>query len=386
MANKFTRFLKGVASGVFSPRGMPSDYKHATRLFIDDTFKLSPRTRFNYYVRFRVNKQAIKPLNFDVKINDVGYLVKSLSLPSYQFETTTKNQYNRKKIIYKQIQYQPVDLRFHDDASGLINAFWALYYGYYVADRTNPPIAFAQNQYRITDTPADNFRYGLDNSSAALALDGIDIYTMARRRWVGYTLVNPKIISWKHSEMDYANSTEPAENQMSVEYESVIYSGGQVSQGNPPGFATLYYDTTPSGLTLAGGGSASLLGEGGVLDGLETIFGNVSDGTAFSSAGGFLNTAIAAVNTYQNAKNLSSDSLKAEAIGVLTSAEGQQAISGVVGSVFPKNTGSSSPTQASAKPLVNKPADKPPTRTNVKGTAGYDPAFAAEVSRRRRAE
>lgn len=360
MANKFTRFLKGVASGALSPRGMPSDYKHATRLFIDDTFKLSPRTKFNYYVRFRVNKQAIKPLNFDTKINDVGYLVKNLTLPSYQFDSVTKNQYNRKKIIYKQIQYQPVDMRFHDDASGLINAFWALYYGYYVADRTNTPIAFADNKYRIADDPSSNFRYGLDSGSSALALDGIDIYTMARRRWIGYTLVNPKITSWQHSDMDYANSTEPAENRMTVEYESVIYSGGQVSQGNPPGFATLYYDTTPSPLSVAGGGSASLFGSGGVLDGLETIFGNVSDGTAFSSAGGFLNTAIAAANTYQNAKNLSLDDIKGEAVGLLLSPEGQQTINGVVGSIFPKNTSSGTTTQASAKPLVNKPPNVPP--------------------------
>ena len=360
MANKFTRFLNGVASSALSPRGMPSTYQHATRLFIDDTFKLSPRTKFNYYVRFRINRQAIKPLNFDVKLDEVGYLVKNLTLPSYQFDSVTKNQYNRKKILYKQIQYQPVNINFHDDASGLINAFWALYYGYYIADRTQPTPAYTATHYRNADSPTDNFRYGLDNDISAPALDGIDIYTMARRRWTGYTLVNPKITQWEHSDMDYSISSEPAENKMRVEYESVVYSGGTVSQGNPPGFATLYYDSLPSPLALAGGGSASLLGEGGVLDGLESVFGNVSDGTAFSSAGGFLNTAFAAANIYTNAKNLSSDDLKAEAIGLITSPEGQQAISGVVGSIFPKNRGTGATTAAAAKPLVNKPSNVPP--------------------------
>lgn len=368
MANKFTRFLKGVASSALSPRGMPSDYKHATRLFVDDTFKLSPRNKFNYYVRFRINRQAIKPLNFDVKLNEVGYLVKNLTLPSYQFDSVTKNQYNRKKILYKQIQYQPVNINFHDDASGLINAFWALYYGYYIADRTQPNPAYLASHYRNTDTPADNFRFGLDNGISAPALDGIDIYTMARRRWTGYTLVNPKITSWEHSDMDYSIGNEPAENKMRVEYESVVYSGGSVSQGNPPGFATLYYDNVPSPLTLGGGGSASLFGEGGVLDGLETIFGNVSDGTAFGSAGGFLNTAIAAANTYTNAKNLSSDQLKAEAIGLITSPEGQQAISGVVGSIFPKNRSTGTITQAQSKALVNKAESIPQRASDVDQT------------------
>jgi TRAP-type mannitol/chloroaromatic compound transport system substrate-binding protein len=44
--------------------------------------------------------------------------------------------------------------------------------------------------------------------------------------------------------------------------------------------------------------------QGGVLDGLESIFGDLSNGNTFDSFGGFLGTAIKTVNTYKNFSNL----------------------------------------------------------------------------------
>jgi hypothetical protein len=87
------------------------------------------------------------------------------------------------------------------------------------------------------------------------------------------------------------------------------------------------------------------------------VFGAIGDGTAFSSGQGFLGTALKAVNTYKNFKGLSKDSLKAEAINILTSPAGTQTIantiSGVAGAVFPKNDTQNSTTQASQKRLTN---------------------------------
>jgi hypothetical protein len=41
---------------------------------------------------------------------------------------------------------------------------WALYYGYYIADRNNPTTALWPTHLRPISTPIDNFRYGMDNS------------------------------------------------------------------------------------------------------------------------------------------------------------------------------------------------------------------------------
>jgi hypothetical protein len=353
MANKFTRFLTGVGTGLTNPKGLVGSWQHATRLFIDDTYRLSPRTKFLFYVRFELDKSAIKAPSFTAKHGDeVGMLVKAADLPKYNFDSIVKNQYNRKKIVYKNFNYEPVNIALHDDSAGIVNALWAIYYGYYVADRHNPTSAYNMNHLRSTKTPLDNFRYGMDNNISTPFFKSISIYTMSRRRFLGYTLVNPRIKSWSHGSVDYS-ATEFLESNMTLEYEAVKYSAGNCTINSPKGFATLHYDTVPSPLSVAGGGVANLTGDGGVLDGLESIFGDVANGSTFDSFGGFLGTAIKTVNTYKNLKGLSKESLKNEAINILSNpgniATAVSTVGGVVGAVFPKSSTNTDTTTASPK-------------------------------------
>lgn len=363
MANKFTRYLtsfaSGLASGLTNPKGIMSDYRHGRRLFVDNTMRLAPRQKFQFYVNFELDKRAVRSTQFlDKHSQEVGFLVKTADLPKYTFESITKNQYNRKKIVYKQINYDPVNISFHDDSAGIVNALWSLYYGYYIKDRHNPLAAYAETKYRPTKTPSDNFRYGLDNQIGPGFFKTISLFTMSRRRFLGYTLVNPRIKSWSHSQGDYAVS-EAMEHTMTLEYEAVIYSGGRVSRNSPKGFATLHYDNLPSPLTIAGGGISRLTGEGGVLDGLEQIFGDVASGNAFASPGNFLSTAIKAVNTYKQGGKLNSARLGAEAFSILSSpagiAAGASVIGGIAGAVFPKQNPANEPTAATQRPLVRTP-------------------------------
>ena len=357
MANYFTRFLYGVGTGLTTPKGIVSNWQHATRLFIDDTMRLAPRTKFNYYVRFEIDPTAHAAAAFTAKHSqEVGMLVKTTELPKFKFDTLTKNQYNRKKIVYKNINYEPISITMHDDAAGVTNALWAIYYGYYVADRHLPTSAYNENKFRPTKTPLDNFRYGMDNNISVPFFKSISIYTMARRRFTGYTLINPKITNWNHGSLDYAAGSEVLESQMTLEYEAVKYSAGNVGYDSPKGFATLHYDTVPSPLSVAGGGVSNLTGDGGVLDGLESIFGDLANGNTFDSFGGFLGSAIKTVNTYKNFKELSKDSLKREAINVLSNpaniATAVSTVGGLVGTIFPKSSSNTETTTASPKNLA----------------------------------
>lgn len=340
MANKFTRFLTGVQEGLLTPKGQQANWQHATRLFVDDTMRLAPRTKFLFYVRFELNKAAIRAKEFtDNHVEEVGLLVKAVDLPKFSFDTVTKNQYNRKKIVYTKINYDPINISMHDDNAGITNALWAIYYGYYIGDRQNPSAAYNENKYRPTKTPVDNFRYGMDNDITEPFFKSISIYTMSRRRFLGYTLVNPRIKSWNHGTADYSLS-EFMESTMTIEYEAVRYSAGNVKFNNPKGFANLHYDFVPSPLSVAGGGVSNLTGDGGVLDGLEQIFGDIGSGATFDSFGGFLGTAIKTVNTYKNIQGLSKEGLKREAINILSNpanvATAVSTVGGVVGAVFPK--------------------------------------------------
>lgn len=360
MANKFTRYLNdfgsGLIGGLIRPKGRMANWRHATRLFVDNTYRLSPRTKFLFYVSFEIDPRVRGYSLFNDKHrNEAGLLVKSADLPKYTFDSIVKNQYNRKKILYKQINYDPVSITMHDDSNAVINALWALYYGYYIADRHLPDAAYGATHLRVTSTPQDNFTYGMDNDISAPFFKTVNIYTMSRRRFVGYTLVNPRIKSWNHGSMDHAVS-EFNESTMTLEYEAVRYTSGNVSFGNPKGFATLHYDSVPSPLSVAGGGVATFTGEGGVLDGIQQVFGEVGSGGTFRSPQSALGTVIRAINTYQNFNGLSADQLASEAVNVLSNPSNIEAgistVSGIVGTAFPKSGPGSNTTTATAKKLV----------------------------------
>ena len=362
MANKFTRYLsdfgKGFVDALTKPKGGMANYRHATRLFVDDTYRLAPKTKFLFYVYFDIDEAAKRSPSFTQRQHglEFGMLCKSSDLPKFTFESVTKNQYNRKKIVYKGINYDPLNLTFHDDNANVVNSLWALYYGYYISDRNLDAAAYNTSHYRSTDTPIDNFRYGLDNDVSLPFLKSVTIYTLSRRRFMGYTLVNPKIKTWTHGQVDYG-SGEPIDSQMTLEYEAVRYSAGNVGYNSPQGFATLHYDSLPSPLSVAGGGVANVFGPGGVIDGLESVFGSVTSGAAFSSPQGFLGTVIAGINTARNIGSISSGSFKGEIGNILSGPAGIAAagavVSGVIGAVFPKSNRTVAPeVTASPKKVI----------------------------------
>ncbi len=365
MANKFTRYLlgdgnfgKGLLGGITKPKGIMADWQHASRTFVDDTFRLAPRHKFLYYAVFEINSSAHNASAFTAKhSNEVALLCKTVELPKFNFEMVTKNQYNRKKLLYKSINYEPVNITMHDDNTGIVNALWAIYYAAYVQDRKLPLSAHNDLHYRAASTSFDGFRYGLDNDKKFDFFNSISIYTMSRSRFNGYTLVNPRIQSWNHGSVDYGDGGT-MESAMTIQYESVQYSSGEVKFGTPKGFTMLHYDVSQSPLAVQGGGSPTLFGGGGVLAGVESIFGDVANSKSplYNSPAGFLGTAIKSINTYNNVKELKNKGLAGLAGELGQNISSPAAIGGIVnkvggiaGSIFPKNIPSGDSIIASAK-------------------------------------
>jgi len=348
MANKFTRFLKGVAQGITQPKGNLGDFRHAARLYVDNTMALAPKTKFSYHVYFDVNPLAVQAPQFKEKqhIEEAGLLVKSADLPRFNFESVTKNQYNRKKIVYKMLNYEPVNLTFHDDNVGVVNALWALYLGYYSRDRHNPAdqanVAWDSDPYTAYNK-AQPFKYGLDNDRKQDPFfRSIQLFTMGRKRFNQYVLINPVITMWNQGQVDQGAGNGTIECQMTIQYESVLYGWGDVEPNFPQGFANLHYDKAPSPLSIFGGGTQTLFGPGGVISGAEQIFGQLSNRSAFSSPESFLRTVAGALNTYRNLRNIANnpDLLRQEAVNILlTPGSVTNAISGVSGVLFPKSGG-----------------------------------------------
>ena len=299
--------LRQFISGATNPKGNVGDFQHAARLFVDSDLRLAPKRKFSYHVVFGISPIGLKSANFtDQHRNEINMLVKTAELPKFTIQADTLNQYNRKKVVQSKVDYQPVNIRFHDDNLGVVGQLWQNYFGYYYADSSAAQISSAYKRF-ATDGGGKWFgtRYGLDNNSSAPFFEHITIYQMAKRAWYSYKLINPVITAWQHDSLDYSSSN-PSEQSMTVAYESVAYNTGYVAQGIPPGFGgPEHYDTTPSPISLVGGGTRSLFGQAGVLAGAEAVFGALGSGAAFNNPANFISTAITAVNTYQNAKTLS---------------------------------------------------------------------------------
>lgn len=339
-------------------KGYMGDYAHAARMFVDDDFRLAPRLKFQYHVVFSINTQALKSLNFKYQHgNEINMLVKTADLPKFQIASETLNQYNRKKVIQTKIDYQPVNMTFHEDNLGVVRQLWQNYYSYYYADHDASRV---YGNYNRTATLGPGFirtPYGLDNGSSIPFFNNITIYQFARRTYQSAKLINPIITSWTHDTMNYA-SNDPAQNSMTLGYEAVTYDFGRVVPGDPPGFASEHYDTTPSPLSVAGGGTRTVFGPGGVLAGVEQVFGAVASGAAFDSPLNFLSTAISAVNTYQNAKNLTKAGVSQEFQNIATKGLQRVATAGtssVNNTVFPVNdTGNANITVASPRSITGR--------------------------------
>lgn len=328
---KLTKFLGNVVGGIFGSEGDMKDYKHAARLFTDNLSRLSPKVEFLYHVYFDINPVAARaPGNFGFAKSEanieVGMLVKSAQVPGVQINTETKNQYGKKTNIQTQAQYTPINIVFHDDNTNLISGMWQQYFKNYYAD-SNYPEKLKQHPTYSTSfnigqgatrglRPNDtNIQFGYDDWASANFFNHISIYQLSRHRFFEYTLINPIITSWQGATLNSASS-QPAENTMSLIYEGIKYAEGDVSVGNPDGFAQLHYDSSPSPLSLMGGGTASLFGSTGVLAGGLDVFGDLASGKATSNPLDFIGTAIKAKNTYENAKKLTKSGVRKEITGI----------------------------------------------------------------------
>jgi hypothetical protein len=311
------------------------DFAHASRLYADNVFALAPKAGWLYYVVFDVEPSAITDPQWanQQRLTEVGMLVKSADLPKFGISTEVVNQYNRKTVIQKGITYNPVSINMHDDQSNVVHNLWLNYYRYYYADSTwggtgpigtardNTPGAFQNNKYLPSTDLFNPVNYGLNSRlTVAPFFRSITIYQLNRKLFTSYKLVNPIIQSWEHDRLDQTQGNKLAESKMSLNYEAVFYGVGRVKKDTPTGFAVFHYDSSPSPLSLAGGGNNSLFGPGGVIPGALEIFGDVSNilnPDSNISPLGVLGTVIKGASLVRNVKGITKDSLRAEGYSIL---------------------------------------------------------------------
>ncbi len=227
------------------------DYKHASRLYVDNYQDRAPKYGFLYYVDFVINDEA-KISEID---GNVGMLVKKVDLPKFAIKTETLNQYNRKTQVHTGLTYNPITIDFHDDTIGITNNLWVNYYKNLVAD-SNYDVEKTLIPRQFTDTKygAEDYEYGIYNRGVFKNFfSNIDIYILnhTQQNHTLISLINPKITEWRHDTLNQSEGGKVLQNSMTLVYENVLYYTG-TKNSKIPGFVNEFYDSVPSPLTLGG--------------------------------------------------------------------------------------------------------------------------------------
>jgi hypothetical protein len=333
MANAKTRYLGNTIGPDLR------DWQHAARMFTDNNQVYGPKQNFLFHVAISINPNALRtPVLASNYKNVLGMLVKNVTLPKFTMTVDKANQYNRKKNIQQKVTYEDATIKFHDDNMGLINLMWQNYFTYYYSDTASASLAGGYNRTATRNFSFIRSAYGLDSGATESFFNYITLYQMAQGEYVSYKLINPIITSWSHETVDYAQSSQPHDNLMTLAFEAVDYGSGVVTAGDPEGFGTQNYDQTPS--PLLGLNSTS-----SILD-INTSPSLLDAGTTADNKTDILNNAIQTVKNYQNTN------------GSVPSVSGTSGLTNV-SSTAPASGGNASnvqvPTQSNSTQTVAKP-------------------------------
>ena len=384
MSGFFQNVLKD-AAGTFFGSDFLRDYTHASKTFRPNAYENAPKFKFLFHVYFQLNPTGLPS---DFNLTSYGLLVKTVKLPSFTFDTSTLNQYNRKRIIQTKIKYDPINFAFHDDNGNSIRKMWKGYYNYYYADGTRPQVIFngargngtatgtadatynnrTQYQPSITGNESWGYQGSTSNPTGQKIpfFKNITVFGFNQHNFVAYTLINPIITSFSHDTYDYAQGNGTMEHQMTVDYETVVYNEGAIDGKSPGNIVTGFgdeanYDRTLSPIARPGS-QANILGQGGLVDGVGGAIKDVTDGNylrAIQSAG-------TTYNTFKNTNPL--NIAKSEVVnGIINSVGGTPnrnvtvatpifgAIQSAIGTAGAKLAGAkSSPQQVGANPYAGK--------------------------------
>lgn len=276
------------------------DFTHASKIFRSNNYQKTPKFKFLFHVTFTINQAAL-PKGLTANDN-FGVYVRNVKLPAYTFQTLQLNQYNRKRIVQTKIKYDPVNITFHDDNASVITQLWNSYYIYYYRDGSKPQVVFngakggrptspspgftplynSRTQY-INSVEGDydwgfigepsNFKELQEKNEPVKVpfFKDITVFSFYQHTWTAYTLINPLITNFQHDTHDYDQGNGVMTNQMTLDYETVVYNYG-ILDGNDPsnivkGFGTQdVYDRRPSPNTQNLGSLSNILTSTGLLN------------------------------------------------------------------------------------------------------------------------
>lgn len=189
------------------------------------TVQQLPKSRNIFFAVIVPNETMMKrviasPYNSTTQI----FSVETAEIPKMDFQVETLNEYNRKRLAYKKVQYQPVTTTFFDTSYGDLNFFLKAYNNYYFGDSNDSNaniMTWMRDSARGTMNHVYNF--GVQTIDQPL-IDRITIFRLHGQKLVtSWTLFNPLISSVVYDTLDYSNS-DVAKIAVTFDYEGYVMS------------------------------------------------------------------------------------------------------------------------------------------------------------------
>ena len=310
----------------------------------------APKFQFENFIRFRFNANANVKAEVEKyfsqgtdQIQTVGAFVKTATYPNMSIDTETLNQYNRKRILQKKIEFEPITVTMHDVSNGMTLKFWELYYNYYFKDGNDnkkkvmvnatgggPALNSASDYTKASDFISDDkgvpiiatdvethneFGFNIHAADEHL-LNFIEIFHSRGGKYSKVVLVNPKITTFKHDTLDYAGSANTMELTFTIDYEYAVYgndnyeltTGGDLRHmpeptmpiGDESNLAGLKSKKLPRGSEMVGEGVATTSSDNDSPDTFDQIRGGLTSVFGDQLGGGLGNVIEGSVTNVQS--------------------------------------------------------------------------------------
>jgi len=207
--NKINNIFKGAAKSM----GLEDEWNKADRIVQEKNEAKKGSLEHMSVADYIPDSTVFRKLSYEM-----SKLVKGYDKPSITFETTEMNEYNRKRIVYKDVKYQDVIVTFYDVKDNPVQQFFNAYLKFICGD-------FLCKDHNIWEAPIDNNHwqnvegyktvdgktidptyygnlnsFGLNIDSNFRLINSISFCEYYMDRLLVYTIENPVVTSIKWGE------------------------------------------------------------------------------------------------------------------------------------------------------------------------------------------
>ena len=124
-----------------------------------------PRVKYQYTIDFILNSdwenvadtlKAVGIRNPKIEQKNFRMRAQTVELPGHSYSVQTLNQYNRKRIITTDVQYNPITMSFHDTKDNIVENLVRAYNLYYFGNLEKPARTYNMDTVPLTGTPVDD--------------------------------------------------------------------------------------------------------------------------------------------------------------------------------------------------------------------------------------